>query len=97
MKRPNLAHGLILSCLLTLPACKQAPLSPAPVITFNACQPVTRCALPAMAPQTNRDMNAALLMTKAAWAQCAATVDAIADCQARAERAATVTDPGGAR
>ncbi|MBJ9968124.1 peptidase [Burkholderia seminalis] len=50
-----------------------------------------------MAPQTNRDMNAALLMTKAAWAQCAATVDAIADCQARAERAATVADPDGTR
>ncbi|MCW3585336.1 Rz1-like lysis system protein LysC [Burkholderia cenocepacia] len=97
MKRPNLVHGLILSCLLTLPACKQAPISPAPVITFNACQPVTRCALPAMAPQTNRDMHAALLMTKAAWAQCAATVDAIADCQARADRASAVAEPGGAR
>ncbi len=97
MKHPNLVHGLILSCLLTLPACKQVPTSPAPVITFNACQPVTRCALPAMAPQTNRDMNAALLMTKAAWAQCAATVDAIADCQARAERAGSAADPGDSR
>ncbi|TES82263.1 peptidase [Burkholderia cepacia] len=42
-------------------------------------------------------MNAALLMTKAAWAQCAATVDAIADCQARAERATTFSDPDGTR
>ncbi|WP_249212159.1 Rz1-like lysis system protein LysC [Burkholderia cenocepacia] len=80
-----------------MPACKQAPISPAPVITFNACQPVTPCALPAMAPRTNRDMDAALTMTKAAWAQCAATVDAIAACQAHAERAAAVADPSGAR
>jgi hypothetical protein len=42
-------------------------------------------------------MNAALLMTKAAWAQCAATVDAIADCQARAERAGSAADPGDSR
>ncbi|WP_232036237.1 MULTISPECIES: Rz1-like lysis system protein LysC [Burkholderia cepacia complex] len=80
-----------------MPACKQALISPAPVITFNACQPVTPCALRAMAPRTNRDMDAALTMTKAAWAQCAATVDAIADCQARAGRAATDADPGAAR
>jgi len=39
--------------------------------------------LPAMAPQTNGALNNALTVTKAAWARCAATVDMIADCQAR--------------
>ncbi|WP_244110483.1 Rz1-like lysis system protein LysC [Burkholderia ambifaria] len=63
--------------------CKQAPIAPAPVIMLNACQTVTRCMLPAMAPQTNGALNNALTVTKAAWARCAATVDMIADCQAR--------------
>ncbi|MEX3555912.1 MAG: Rz1-like lysis system protein LysC [Burkholderia gladioli] len=88
MKAPKIAHGLILSCLLTLPACKQAPLLPAPVITFNACQTVTPCRLSAMAPVTNGDLNDALTETRGAWARCAATVDMIAACQAKFDAAA---------
>ncbi|MGQ7934703.1 Rz1-like lysis system protein LysC [Paraburkholderia sp. D1E] len=64
-------------------ACTQAPLSPAPPITLQECQAVTRCTLPAMAPTTNGALDDALHMVKAAWAACAAKVDMIFDCQAQ--------------
>ncbi|WP_244106384.1 Rz1-like lysis system protein LysC [Paraburkholderia phenazinium] len=67
--------------MLTLSACTQAPRSPAPPITLHECQAVTRCTLPAMTPTTNGDLDAALHVTKAAWATCAARVDMIFDCQ----------------
>ncbi|MEX3614284.1 MAG: Rz1-like lysis system protein LysC [Burkholderia gladioli] len=72
-----------------MPACKQAPLSPEPVITFSACQTVSRCQLPAMTPTTNGELSDALAQTRAAWAQCAAVVDLVADCQARLESPAS--------
>ncbi|WP_230413021.1 Rz1-like lysis system protein LysC [Paraburkholderia antibiotica] len=81
MNRQKLANGLILACLLILPACKQAPLLPAPVVSINECQTVTRCKLPATAPTTNGDLNSALTTVKGAWAKCAAVVDMIFDCQ----------------
>jgi hypothetical protein len=37
-----------------------------------------------MAPRTNGQLDAALTKAKGAWAQCAAKVDMIADCQAKA-------------
>jgi len=49
------------------------------------CQTLTRCGLPAMAPRTNGELQAALTTTKGAWATCAAKVDMIVDCQAKAQ------------
>ncbi|WP_244218707.1 Rz1-like lysis system protein LysC [Paraburkholderia bryophila] len=72
-------------------ACTQAPLSPAPQITLQECQAVTRCTLPAMAPTTNGQLDDALHMVKAAWAQCAAKVDMIFDCQTRSAHDAAPT------
>lgn len=40
--------------------------------------------MPAMAPRTNGQLDAALTKAKGAWAQCAAKVDMIVDCQAKA-------------
>jgi hypothetical protein len=79
----NSARGLQVLCLLTLSACTQAPRSAAPPITLHECQAVTRCTLPAMTPTTNGDLDAALHVTKAAWATCAAKVDMIFDCQTK--------------
>ncbi|WP_232443230.1 Rz1-like lysis system protein LysC [Burkholderia ubonensis] len=73
-------------------ACKQAPLLPAPTITLNMCQAVSRCALPAMAPRTNGDLDAALTVAKAAWATCAAKVDMVMTCQAGTHPPALVGD-----
>jgi hypothetical protein len=36
-----------------------------------------------MAPRTNGQLDAAFTKAKGAWAQCAATVDMIADCQVK--------------
>ncbi|MCI0152140.1 Rz1-like lysis system protein LysC [Paraburkholderia sediminicola] len=66
MKTPRFAPGLMPLCLLTLSACSQAPLSPAPTITVHQCQPVSACTLPAMAPRTNGELNAALDIARAA-------------------------------
>ncbi|WP_254367200.1 Rz1-like lysis system protein LysC [Paraburkholderia sp. NMBU_R16] len=67
-------------------ACTQAPLSPAPTITLNECPAVSQCTLPAMAPRTNGDLDAALTTAKAAWAACAAKVDMIVSCQTEARQ-----------
>ena len=40
---------------------------------LHECQAVTRCTLPAMAPSTNGDLDAALHVANAAWATCAAS------------------------
>ncbi|WP_442783296.1 Rz1-like lysis system protein LysC [Collimonas fungivorans] len=66
-------------------ACASIPPLPAPVITVNACLVVTRCQLPAAAPRTNGAMLLALERAEAAWATCAAKVDAVVDCQEDAD------------
>ena len=88
MKIRSFAHGLIPLCLLTLSACSQAPLSPAPTITVLECQRVTPCTLPAMAPRTNGELNAAFTTAKGAWGKCAAKVDMIVTCQSKAPASA---------
>ncbi|AOI69078.1 peptidase [Burkholderia multivorans] len=45
------------------------------------------CTLPALAPRTNGELDAALTTVKAAWATCAAKVDMIATCQAKTQPA----------
>ncbi|WP_232464934.1 Rz1-like lysis system protein LysC [Burkholderia ubonensis] len=68
-----------------MPACQQAPLSLAPTISVQQCQPITRCTLPAMAPRTNGELHEALDTAKGAWGMCAAKVDMIVTCQAKAQ------------
>lgn len=48
---------------------------------------VSPCTLPALAPRTNGELDAALTTVKAAWAACAAKVDMIATCQAESQPA----------
>lgn len=51
---------------------------------MQACPAVTRCTLPAVAVKNNGDLNIALERTEAAWAECAAQVDMVAECQDKA-------------
>ncbi|WP_244119190.1 Rz1-like lysis system protein LysC [Burkholderia gladioli] len=74
---------------MLLPGCTPAPILPAPVITYSACQTVSPCRLPAMAPRTNGELSEALTTTQAAWASCAAVVDAIVQCQTELEGGAS--------
>lgn len=69
--------GLLSLCLMSLAACTSAPPSPEPVVTVLSCPVVTRCTLPPATPVDNGELsddNDALL---AAWADCAAQVDAV--------------------
>nr|WP_093504904.1 Rz1-like lysis system protein LysC [Pseudomonas straminea] len=69
--------GLLSLCLLSLAACTSAPPSPEPLVTVHSSPVVTRCTLPPAAPIDNGELsddNDALL---AAWADCAAQVDAV--------------------
>ncbi|MFC0381395.1 Rz1-like lysis system protein LysC [Chromohalobacter israelensis] len=63
-----------------LSACASAPPSPAPPIIVKRCATPSPCSLPASAPMTNGALLEQLERTEAAWAQCAAEVDAIIQC-----------------
>ncbi|MDE1139756.1 Rz1-like lysis system protein LysC [Paraburkholderia sp. SIMBA_009] len=71
--------------MLTLSACQVAPPPPAPTLSVQECQRLSRCTLPATAPTTNGELAHALLTVKGAWALCAAKVDMIVDCQAKVQ------------
>jgi hypothetical protein len=47
---------------------------------------VQACRLPAVTVNLNGDLNLALERAEAAWAECAAVVDMIAECQGKAAR-----------
>lgn len=79
MKTKPFVRGLPFPCLVMLCACTVPP--PSPQITLLPCATVTRCQLPTLTPQTNGELSHALLVTRAAWARCAAEVDMVADCQ----------------
>ncbi|WP_304991506.1 Rz1-like lysis system protein LysC [Burkholderia plantarii] len=66
-------------------ACQQAPLSPAPVISVQECQRLSPCLLQAQSPRTNGELLGALVTTREAWGKCAAKVDMIVECQAKAQ------------
>lgn len=53
-----------------------------------ACAAVSPCTLPAAAARTNGDLNIALERAEAAWGECAAVVDLIVECQAKAQHQA---------
>ncbi|MDZ4036152.1 Rz1-like lysis system protein LysC [Burkholderia gladioli] len=86
MATNRFAPGLIALSLAMLCACTQAPPSPAPTITLRECATVTRCTMPAMQPRSNGELSNALQAARAAWARCAAEVDMVAECQAKAGR-----------
>ncbi|WP_458692919.1 Rz1-like lysis system protein LysC [Modicisalibacter radicis] len=61
-------------------ACGSAPPSPAPTLIVNHCATPSPCTLPASSPTTNGELHLQLERTEAAWAYCAAEVDAIITC-----------------
>ncbi|WP_207953564.1 Rz1-like lysis system protein LysC [Vreelandella lionensis] len=93
-KTPHFALGLALACLLLLSGCAAAPPSPVPMLTINQCATPSPCSLPASNPHTNGELHLQLERTEAAWAQCAAEVDAIIHCQSEAPHdQPTITTP----
>ncbi|WP_121170904.1 Rz1-like lysis system protein LysC [Kushneria sinocarnis] len=54
--------------------------SPAPTLTVNRCATPDPCTLPASHPTTNGELHLQLERTEAAWARCAAEVEAIIAC-----------------
>lgn len=81
MRLRKFVIGLLLCYLLVLQGC--APARPSLVLpsTASTCPVVTACTLPAESPKMNGDMTLAIERTEAAWALCAAKVDAIIACQ----------------
>jgi hypothetical protein len=84
MKMPNCGPGLVCLCLALLSACASTAPSPAPRLIEQACPIVSPCTLPAVMVRANGDLNLALERAEAAWAECAAVVDMVAACQAKA-------------
>lgn len=85
MKTPRYAIGLALACLALLSGCATAPPLPVPTIIINQCATPSPCTLPASNPQSNGELHLQLESTEAAWAQCAAEVDAIIICHSEAD------------
>jgi hypothetical protein len=69
-----------------LSGCSTIPKLPAPLPTVNECPRVQRCSLPAVSAASNSDLLGAVDRAEAAWAQCAAVVDVIVDCQAAVDQ-----------
>ncbi|WP_105534179.1 Rz1-like lysis system protein LysC [Solimicrobium silvestre] len=78
--------GLTLLCLLLLCSCASAPPPPAQVNIIQNCPNLHRCTLLAANPTTNGALNLLLERTEAAWADCAAQVDMMVDCQEETNR-----------
>ncbi|MEM5528066.1 Rz1-like lysis system protein LysC [Gammaproteobacteria bacterium AS21] len=72
----------MLSCLLLLSACASDQQSTAQLLISNTCPIISPCNLPPSNPITNADLELTLEHTEAAWAQCAAKVDIVIECQA---------------
>ncbi|WP_413614109.1 Rz1-like lysis system protein LysC [Halomonas sp. FeN2] len=70
---------------MLLAGCAAAPPSPAPMLITNQCATPSPCTLPASNPLTNGELDLQLERTEAAWAQCAAEVDAIIACHENAD------------
>ncbi|MGO2147493.1 Rz1-like lysis system protein LysC [Halomonas sp.] len=70
---------------MLLTGCATAPPSPAPLLITNQCATPSPCTLPASNPFTNGELHLQLERTEAAWAQCAAEVDAIIACHENAD------------
>ena len=83
MKTLKYAPGPLLLCLALLPGCANTAPSSAPRLIVNTCQKVQPCRLPAVRTTTNGELSAALDRAEAAWAECAAVVDGIVECQAQ--------------
>lgn len=83
MKTLKSVPGLLALSLLILSGCANTAPSPAPRLIVNSCPKVQRCSLPAVQVRNNGDMNTAIEQAEAAWAECAAVVDMIVDCQAQ--------------
>ncbi|WP_353655331.1 Rz1-like lysis system protein LysC [Citrobacter sp. Cpo091] len=78
---------------MMLSGCNSAPPSPALRVITLTCPAITRCTLPASQPETNGDLRAEVDVAGNAWAQCAARVDMIVDCQEQQHEKARITAP----
>ncbi|WP_323370362.1 Rz1-like lysis system protein LysC [Pseudomonas helleri] len=87
MKTNSFVIGLLLSCLLLLSACANAPRSSESASTELGCPRVTACRLPPSQPTNNGELLLNPEEAEEAWAACAAQVDMILDCQLKAEKA----------
>nr|WP_238589655.1 Rz1-like lysis system protein LysC [Pseudomonas toyotomiensis] len=74
-------------CLALLAGCMSAPPLPEPVVTVLGCPVVTRCSLLPAAPLNNGDLSDDSDYLAAAWAECAAQVDAVYEHQQQQPRA----------
>src|SRR5690606_415122 len=87
MKTTSCAIGLALACLTLLAACAPVQPSLAPQTIRLGCPAVVPCTLPATSPQENGDLLSDADITEAAWAECAAQVDAVYRYQVTHEQA----------
>lgn len=74
-------------CLMLLAGCMSVPPLPEPVVTVTGCPAVTPCSLLPAAPQNNADLSDDSDYLAAAWAECAAQVDAVYQYQQQQPRA----------
>ncbi|MFP2768327.1 Rz1-like lysis system protein LysC [Oceanisphaera sp. KMM 10153] len=81
MKTKNLKPGLTLLCLSLLAGCTGGPPLPVPPVITLGCNRVTACSLPPSNPQSNEDLLKDIRAIELAWANCAAQVDMIIQCQ----------------
>ncbi|MFC7414770.1 Rz1-like lysis system protein LysC [Larsenimonas suaedae] len=65
---------------MLLSGCAATTPSPVPTLIVNRCATPNPCTLPASHPTTNGELHLQLERTEAAWAQCAAEVDAVIAC-----------------
>ncbi|WP_394351241.1 Rz1-like lysis system protein LysC [Metapseudomonas lalkuanensis] len=77
MKTATCSNGLTSLCLLLLTGCASAPPSPERPLTISGCPAVLPCTLPATTPTRSGDLLTDLDRLEAAWAECAAQVDAV--------------------
>ncbi|MGA4473871.1 Rz1-like lysis system protein LysC [Ectopseudomonas chengduensis] len=69
--------GGVSLCLALLAGCMSAPPSPEQTLTVTGCPVVTPCSLLPAAPQSNAQLSDDNDYLQAAWAECAAQVDAV--------------------
>lgn len=74
--------------LLQLAGCMSAPPSPEQTLTVLGCPVVTPCSLLPATPQNNDQLSDDNDYLQAAWAECAAQVDAVYQYQQQQPRAA---------
>ncbi|WP_423837347.1 Rz1-like lysis system protein LysC [Thalassolituus oleivorans] len=79
----NLKHGLLVLCLTILASCSAQKTLPDIPPSPSSCPIVSACTLSPVLLKNHLDIVNALLTTENDWADCAAQIDAIVECQLR--------------